>query len=327
MSTNLAITGWKGHKEGKEYIAPKELLKKGYDFIVEKGLDLLKISEINAVTVGDTYGSDMIGIKLAQTYNVTPTVKTPEWDKYSDKKVAAANRYKELLKDADKLILFRNNEFFGGEAILKEAEALDIDVLCYDFNSDTYVVSKGKDLREALQLKPKENKLDYQRIARILLMQQAIVTDTETTGVGEEDRIIQLALVDSTTSYVYFQSLIKNEAKSSPKALEVHGITEAKRRRAPHFKEIYPAVKRFFSYPIVAYNANFDYRMIKREFDAIGEEFPVLNFVDLMPLCTAKFGERMKLGGVCEVLGIEPGTHDAASDAIAAAEVLRRLAE
>lgn len=324
----LAITGYKGQKtETGNYDVPKELLKKGFQFLSEKGLELLEVNEITAINVGDTYGSDLIGIKLAQTYNIQPTVKQPAWDQYDSPSAAAKARNDQLLADADRIILFQNKGYYGGENLVAAVEKLKVPLLCYDLSEDTYFTCSSENIRENLKTKKATaNVIDYVSIAKYLVKNQAIAFDTETTGIGKNDKIIQLALVDVNTQYVYYKSLIKTDVPTSEKALEVHGISDESRVDAPTLKQIYPIIRRFFDYPIVAYNAPYDYKMLKGDLEEIGVEMPCLRFEDLLPLCTAKFGEKMKLADVCKAMGIKPGTHDAASDAIAAAKVLKKLA-
>ncbi len=101
-------------------------------------------------------------------------------------------------------------------------------------------------------------------------MPRFVVLDTETTGVGAEDRIIDLyAIVIDPRSGETGASLrlrCNPQRPSHPKALAKHGITDAQAQAAPLFAKQAPQLLDFLANScIIAHNAAFDARMLAQE--------------------------------------------------------------
>ena len=62
-----------------------------------------------------------------------------------------------------------------------------------------------------------------QKQQEVLAAGAALILDTETTGLGDEDEVIQLGIVD-LEEWVLFNSLFRPTIEVSPGALAVHGI-------------------------------------------------------------------------------------------------------
>lgn len=94
--------------------------------------------------------------------------------------------------------------------------------------------------------------------------------DTETTGTGTGDHIVQVAWIFAGKAQ---NRLIKPEGWSIPEeATAIHGITteyalQHGQDAATVFQELHLVMTR--SEAIVAHNASFDMRMIKQEFDRL----------------------------------------------------------
>jgi len=90
------------------------------------------------------------------------------------------------------------------------------------------------------------------------------VLDTETTGVGKGDEIVQMGIVDKNGNIVMNQ-LIKPTVSIPHGASGVHGIYDADVADAPIFKEIYIEISKLLAGQIViAYNMDFDWRMLQQ---------------------------------------------------------------
>lgn len=88
-----------------------------------------------------------------------------------------------------------------------------------------------------------------------------IVLDTETTGLGPDDQICELAIIGCSGN-VLFNELIKPTKPISPDATRVTGISNqmvADKQHWPHhIREIYKIIK---DKKVVTYNATFDRKM------------------------------------------------------------------
>ena len=150
-----------------------------------------------------------------------------------------------------------------------------------------------------------------------------VVVDVESTGVGRNDRIIEIALItlDPTTweTVDEYDTLINPVRDVGPTG--VHGITASMVQAAPTFMEIIGAVAmRLKGSVLVAHNLAFDARMLRNEFQRSGIA------VDLgAGYCTYR-ATRKKLVLACEDLDILlSDQHRALADARATAELARRL--
>jgi DNA polymerase III epsilon subunit-like protein len=90
------------------------------------------------------------------------------------------------------------------------------------------------------------------------------VLDTETTGVGKGDEIVQIGIVDKQGNIVMNQ-LIKPVISIPNGASAVHGIYDSDVEDAPTFKEIYVDLSKMLAGQImIAYNMDFDWRMLQQ---------------------------------------------------------------
>ena len=88
--------------------------------------------------------------------------------------------------------------------------------------------------------------------------------DTETTGGGREDQIIEIAFCNSDR-HVIIDTLIYTDRPSSPGAFKVHGIHPHELLGKPTFINIQPAIVQLLKgRTLYAYNANFDIRMMRQ---------------------------------------------------------------
>ena len=101
------------------------------------------------------------------------------------------------------------------------------------------------------------------RWARGLLEDNDIlIVDTETTGLKVEDEIVQLAIVN-LRGETLINTLLRPVTEVSDEALAVHGITDQELAGAPMFSDLYERVRGFLrSHKLIAYNAEFDRRML-----------------------------------------------------------------
>ena len=159
------------------------------------------------------------------------------------------------------------------------------------------------------------------------------VVDVETTGMRARhgDRITEIAVVhvDSDRIQVAFESLVNPGRPIPPRIVSLTGITDGLVSEAPPFEQIAdPVLAALAGRVFVAHNARFDWRFVEAELERARGGI-------LRPprLCTVRLTralvpelERRNLDSVIHFFGIETDRrHRAAGDAVATAQVLRRL--
>ena len=98
-----------------------------------------------------------------------------------------------------------------------------------------------------------------------------LILDTETTGRGKRDEIIEIALID-TTGKKRFLSLCKPEKPIPIKAMQVHKITDRMVANAKTWPDIHKAVKKLFKRAdyVLAWKAEFDESMLRQTAERYG---------------------------------------------------------
>lgn len=152
-------------------------------------------------------------------------------------------------------------------------------------------------------------------------MEQFAVVDTETTGFGKTDRILEIGivLVDGNEIVEEWETLINPERDISNS--NIHGITSDAVSLAPVFSEIVDEISTFLNNRIfVAHNISFDVRMLEQEFSRLGR------LVDFgRGFCTLQ-ATRMKLEAACLRYGVNNASaHRALTDARATALILSQI--
>lgn len=105
-------------------------------------------------------------------------------------------------------------------------------------------------------------------IAHRWIKDNALAFDTETTGLGDKDQIIELALVNRQGMTV-LEMQFKPTVPINPKAQAVHGISEADLKNCPTFEAMAPVVLTLLKkQPLIIFNADFDLRLLKQTCNA-----------------------------------------------------------
>jgi len=154
-------------------------------------------------------------------------------------------------------------------------------------------------------------------------MERFAVIDTETTGFGKTDRLVEVAvvLVEGNEIIQEWETLINPERDISNS--NIHGITSEVVSLAPTFAEIDSEFSRLIHGSImVAHNISFDQRMLEQEYSRVKKQ------VDLgMGFCTLQ-ATKLKLEVACEEYGItNVSAHRALTDARATALIFIKILE
>ncbi|MBP8055172.1 MAG: 3'-5' exonuclease [Chloroflexi bacterium] len=151
-----------------------------------------------------------------------------------------------------------------------------------------------------------------------------LVVDTETTGLGNDDEVISVAVV-SATGEVLFSEMVRPTQRIHPKASAVNGITDEMVVAALPFAEVYSRLVEVLAGRLVlAYNAEFDQRMLRQTCERYG--LPVIRaewecVMDLYAAARTRWSRRngfvwCKLGEACQSEGVQvDGFHEAYADA------------
>ena len=154
-------------------------------------------------------------------------------------------------------------------------------------------------------------------------MPRLAVIDTETTGLGAQDRIVEIAVVvlDATTLETVdeYDTLINPCRDVGPQ--HIHGISASMVEAAPTFAEIAgDLADRLDNHVLVAHNLPFDVRMVRGEFTRLDAEL-----AEGRGVCTLEMSGS-RLSTAVQEHGIRLDDHHRAlADARAAAELLRAL--
>lgn len=147
---------------------------------------------------------------------------------------------------------------------------------------------------------------------------RAVYLDTETTGLGGRDEIVQIAVVDDDGT-VLIDQLVKPHQPISPEVTAIHGITDEMVADAPTFDQVWDRVLALTAgRQVVIYNADFDVRLIGQSIVECG--VPARGWLEArcaMRWYAAWAGRRWQsLGAALDQCGIpRPALHRAAADA------------
>jgi len=175
--------------------------------------------------------------------------------------------------------------------------------------------------------------------ARQVIGLNPIFLDTETTGVGLYDLVIEIGIVDLEGN-VLFNSLINPGRPIPQDSSKVHGITDEMVAEAPSLKTAWSEIEDILhNRAIGMYNADFDYRLMKQSADNAGLPWSIQRdqAFCVMNMFAAWYGEwnrrannfrSQKLEFAGKFCGIDlPNNHHAVDDAKLTAALLKYLAE
>lgn len=156
-----------------------------------------------------------------------------------------------------------------------------------------------------------------------------IALDTETTGTGPHDQVVEIALV-RRDGEVLFDSSVRPDRPVPRTATAIHGLDEERLAEAPTWTQVWPQVRdHLLVRPVLAWNAAFDIRLIRQTCNRFHQPFRLSRFTCLREAFEWRFPmSRSTLAAACLALGItDRPRHRARSDAEVARQVALRLAE
>ena len=175
------------------------------------------------------------------------------------------------------------------------------------------------------------------RQAKAWLERQPVYLDTETTGLGNDAEVVEIAIVDADGRSLV-NTLIRPQGEVPADATRVHGLTTAILQGAPTWPEVWLQVQAAMAGRLVLiYNAEYDVRLMQQTAARYGMDFdvPGAEFGDLLQLYAEFKGQRRGDGSLrywrLEQVGRElqipiPNSHRALDDTLLARAVHRKIA-
>ncbi len=114
-----------------------------------------------------------------------------------------------------------------------------------------------------------------QQQAQQWLSKKCLILDTETTGLGEDDEIVEISLINSHGATL-LSTLVKPLKPIPAEATAIHGITNAMVENAPSWPGVLARLCELISgQTVVIYNRDYDTRLIDQTNAAWGAAIPL----------------------------------------------------
>lgn len=173
------------------------------------------------------------------------------------------------------------------------------------------------------------------KTAKEWLESECLIIDTETTGLGSNAQIIEMAIIDHLGNTVFDQRF-KPSVEIESGAEAIHGISIDDLSDEPSWSEKINEIKEILlSKPVVIFNADFDLGMLLSTSHAFGLDLDWIERIDYrcaMYLSADAFGATNRYGSISLATAAghadvewQGEAHNAAADALATLGVLKFL--
>lgn len=167
--------------------------------------------------------------------------------------------------------------------------------------------------------------------ARDFLAARPVYLDTETTGLGGWDEIVEMCILDHDGTPLV-NTLIKPTQRIPLEVVRIHGITDEMVREAPAWPDVWPQVATVLrGRQVGIYNADFDLRMMTQSHrrHSLGWQDPGMQAFCIMRLYADYYGlgrwQSLEMAGSqCRIR--LPNAHRALADTLLARAVLHHMA-
>ncbi len=176
-----------------------------------------------------------------------------------------------------------------------------------------------------------EARKDATRWAQDLLSRDLsmwVILDTETTGLGAYDEVVQVAVIDGAGNVLIDNLLIKPTISIPESARSIHGISNEMVESAPRFSHVWRVIAGAISGKhMVIYNAEYDLRMLHQSGQALDYLIGFDNTWDCAMLQYAKwYGDWSDYHGSFRWQRLPAGDHTALGDCQATLELIKKMA-
>jgi DNA polymerase-3 subunit epsilon len=174
-------------------------------------------------------------------------------------------------------------------------------------------------------------------IACEVIAKQPVYLDTETTGLDQNDEIIEISIIDHAGT-VLLESLVRPTIPIPSDSTCIHGISDSSVKQSPFWNTIWPRVREILTNRVVcSYNSDFDARMIQQSLHKFRLPWNITHsFFDIMGLFSVfnndwdpiyRSYKLIKLEDAGKRFGIQiPNSHRALDDTRLARAVLHSIA-
>lgn len=144
----------------------------------------------------------------------------------------------------------------------------------------------------------KKSQSEARGMAQALLSENIVFLDTETTGLGNDDEIIEISIIDKH-GLILLDTLVKPIKSIPASSSAVHNITNWQVRNAPAWSEIHQNYRSVVkNKTVIIYNRKFDNRLLRQTCGKYGLATPRIKSVCLMELYSLYAGVlNRKTGG------------------------------
>lgn len=273
----------------------------------------------------------------------TLTGEQPQWDKEDPKKMFFVT-----MEDSKNKLIQDNYYYYGGESNYSVAQPsesagdkLPVVIKPTSPREAVYACELGgiKNLDDTISFNTRESYQEFKNWQAIcntpyneslfseipsVVAENALFLDTETTGMSENDEVIELGIVDARGKEV-FHKYFKPTVKIAEDAEKVHHIKDIYLSHEREFIDSWMSIREILKgKPLFIFNRAFDKRMILqtlRKFTA--DEYVLNNAEEILSKANDALkdaeivaGKRISLNNVCKLLGFNyDEKHSASCDA------------
>lgn len=146
------------------------------------------------------------------------------------------------------------------------------------------------------------------RFKKLLIPDDALIIDTETTGIGIDDEVVELAVLDLSGRCLY-ESLFHSSKAISPEASKINGLLDSDLQGAPNYREEYETIRTLCQgHPVLGYCPDFDIRLLRQTHNIhaadLSDFWKDLELIDAKALAMGYLDiQKFSLEAVCRCLG------------------------